>query len=131
MNPFETFPSPDGRFVLELHGIEMRMSHTVDSPYLVDAQTKKCLFSAGSLWDAYDVQWSDDSKMLRMTVRHYDNGTRHFSLALNLENETAALFFQERELLSGSLESMGQSMNKINNIRVFLKASEEVRKSDS
>ena len=122
MDRIKNFPSPNGRFLLELHAIEMRMSHTVDSPYLLDTQTNEGLFSAGSLWDAFDVQWSEDSQKLTMTVRHYSNGTRHLFLSLDLENETAVLLFEERELLSGSIGSVEKSMKELDRVSSLLKA---------
>jgi hypothetical protein len=115
------YPSPNGHFLLELHGIEMRMSHTVENPYLIASDSGKCLFSPGSLWDAFNIEWSDDSKRLTMTMRHYDNGTHYFSLALDLENDAAVLALAERELLTGSLESVSNAMSKIHNVRLFLK----------
>jgi len=122
MDRIKNFPSPNGRFLLELHAIEMRMSHTVDSPYLLGTQTNKGLFSAGSLWDAYDVLWSDDSQKLSMSARHYSNGMHQFFLSLDLENETAVLLFEERELLSGSIDSVEKSMKELDRVSSLLKA---------
>ncbi len=121
MDQNKTFPSPNGQFLLELHGVEMRMSHTVDCPYLLDTQTNKCLFYPGSLWDAYDVQWSGDSQKLSMAMRHYTNGQHSFSLTLNLGNDTAILSYESRELLTDSLEVIAKSMKEMDNVRHLLK----------
>lgn len=67
----EEYPSPDQRFVLLLGCNEMRMSHWVCSPMLQDKQTQDILFEAGSLWDAGDIKWSEDSRTLSFYMRKY------------------------------------------------------------
>ena len=115
------FPSPDGRFVLEIFPVPMRMSHEVDCPTLYDAQSRTILFDPGSLWDASDVEWSENSQHLTMQMRHYDNGTQQFSIALDLENQSAALTFGDREVLSGPFSVVGKAMEQIVNMQSFLR----------
>lgn len=67
----EEHPSPDKRYVLRLACSEMRMSHWICNPVLIDHTDGHRIFSAGYMWDAGNIRWSDDSRSLSFYMRKY------------------------------------------------------------
>jgi hypothetical protein len=59
------FPSPDGRFCLQCLPVEMRMSHWLALPRLVESATQTVLLDlTATLWSAQRFQWVDGSHLL-------------------------------------------------------------------
>jgi hypothetical protein len=110
MSTPRSFPSPDGRFVLEIFSVPMRMSHEVECSALFDTASKKSLFDPGDLWAAAGIQWSDDSQTLRMNMFQYPNGSLPYALTLDLEKGTATLHSGDRIILNGDFLSVQRAM---------------------
>ncbi len=66
----DEFPSPDGRFCVVLHPVEMRMSHWVLRPTL-EAGGQRLLDLSDTLWSADHVEWSADGQMVTLRLRRY------------------------------------------------------------
>jgi hypothetical protein len=120
MDPSAVFLSPDGLFKLETFPIPMRMSHEVNTPYLIEISTEKCLFEAGSLWEASDAVWAENSRSLTMHMRHYSNGTHSFELLLDLEKDQAMLTHGERSIFSGTFSEVQQSLKEVSNVGKYV-----------
>lgn len=114
------YPSPDENFTLEISSIPMRMSHEVDSPTLVETASRKVIFDPGSLWDGSDIRWSEDSKRLSMYMRHYSNGSRGFTLELDLEQDRATLSGDTGALFTGRISEVQKAMEQVDDIRKAL-----------
>lgn len=67
----EEYPSPDGKYILYLSCNEMRMSHWVCTPKLVEVESGRTLYEGSWDSDAGDIKWSDDSLSLRFYLRVY------------------------------------------------------------
>lgn len=105
------FPSPDGRFYVEICPVPMRMSHEVYVPMLRRMADDAILFDPGDLWDASGIKWQEDSGMVEMSMRHYDDGRTHFRLILNLTDDLAELWNDESCILKGTLQKTGDQMS--------------------
>lgn len=91
----EEYPSPDGKYILYLSCNEMRMSHWVCSPTLVDAATRRKLYDAPGDHDAGDIKWSDDSREVRFFVRVYPGSTPGKNARLTIADDgTAELVYE-------------------------------------
>ena len=53
--------SPDNRFKVSLASNEIRMSHWIDTPYLIRISDDTTLFKLDHLWSASDIQWMNSS----------------------------------------------------------------------
>lgn len=63
--------SPGGRFVIRVYSQEMRMSHWVDTPELVDTFTDRILFAPqDSTWSMDSADWQSESRVA-MVLRKY------------------------------------------------------------
>lgn len=85
----EQYPSPDGQFVLNLSCNEVRMSHWICSPKLVEAATGRVLYEAGGTFDASQIKWSPDSRELTFHLREYPGTRPGVNLRLRLDDGTA------------------------------------------
>lgn len=106
-----SFPSPDGRFILHLGVITMRMSHEVYSPYLVETATEKVLFDPGDLWDAGGIEWAADSSKLSMGTRQYDDGLTGFELVIEPGKDLATLTLEGEVIYTGSMDEVALKMS--------------------
>src|SRR5690242_11701711 len=61
--------SPDGRFDLVTVASEMKMSHWVENPSLVEVASNRELFALEFNWSADSVTWSPDSRMVTLSLR--------------------------------------------------------------
>lgn len=71
----EEYPSPDGKYILYLSCNEVRMSHWICCPSLIEAESKQTLYEAAYNHDAGEIKWSDDSKEVRFFMRVYPGST--------------------------------------------------------
>jgi hypothetical protein len=82
--------SPDRRFFLQFEEEEMRMSHWLRCPILVETATGKVLFSlAGTLWSAEQVAWNADT--LTLLLRRYPGDQPPVTVIIHLSTEQATL----------------------------------------
>ena len=94
----EEYPSPDNRYVLVLGCNEYRMSHWVCSPLLKDNSDGGAIFSAGSMWDAGNIRWSDDSRTLSFSMRKYPGHSVHnHEVLIRLYDEIAEVTQEGKE----------------------------------
>lgn len=111
-----SYPSPDGRFRIEIFPVPMRMSHEVDTLTLIDEQQAQTLFDPGSMWDAFGIEWSADSQQATMTWRHYSNGTRQFRGVLDVARLYGEVWFEEKLIFSGPFAELQQAMREVKEI---------------
>ena len=67
----EEYPSPDGKYILYLSCNEVRMSHWICQPELVEAESKLTLYKAEWGLDASEIKWSEDNREVRFFLRKY------------------------------------------------------------
>ena len=59
------YPSPDGKYCLQCLPVEMRMSHWLALPRLIESSTQNVLLDlSASLWSVQRFQWVDRSHLL-------------------------------------------------------------------
>lgn len=75
--------SPDGRFDLRTTSVEMKMSHWIERPELVEIANGRRRFQPGELWSAETVAWSDDSRSVTMQLRHYPGAAPGVTVTLD------------------------------------------------
>lgn len=64
--------SPDGRRAVLFNAYEMRMSHWVEAPMVIETGGKTVLFSLGDFpWSADGAKWSADSRQVTLFLRRY------------------------------------------------------------
>ena len=85
----EQHPSPDGQYILQLSCNEVRMSHWVCSPTLVEAASGRVLYQAGSTFDASEIKWSPDSRELTFHLREYPGSRPGVNVRLRVDGGTA------------------------------------------
>ena len=112
MTEDNTFPSPDGRYTVEISSIDMMMSHEVDSPTLIDTHNGTVLFDPGELWESDDIRWSADSKLLQMAMCLYPDGSIEFELSLEPARDFACLKYGEQVIFSGTMQEVGEQMEE-------------------
>ncbi|OWY25543.1 hypothetical protein C7N43_20295 [Sphingobacteriales bacterium UPWRP_1] len=84
--------SPDGRYKVVFSGIEMRMSHWIDSPMIMETATNTLLYTPGNnLWSADTVKWSPDSRYVVMRMREYPGTKKGFTLTFDVVTETCTI----------------------------------------
>lgn len=63
--------SPSGRYEVRFDGIDVRMSHWIERPILIDLETGQVLVSlADTSWSADQVRWVEDG-VVELTMRRY------------------------------------------------------------
>lgn len=71
MTPQTKSTSPTGRYIVQIFPWEVRMSHWIETPELLDTQTGTKLISfEDSNWSLDTARWQSDS-VVRMTFRKY------------------------------------------------------------
>ena len=113
--------SPDGRYLLRIAAIPMRMSHEVNSPSLIEVETQTVIFDPGNMWDAGKIQWSEDSKTLQMGFRLYPDGNIYFDLVIDLAAGLATLIYNEKTALNDTLAEVQKTMKETYNARSLTK----------
>lgn len=106
MNNDTSYPSPDGRYIVHITPIPMRMSHEVDCPAVYETEGQKLIFDPGEMWEAGNVEWSADSRYLRMEMQHYDDGASDYDLKLDLEKRSGILTSDNEIVYEGSFEDL-------------------------
>lgn len=103
MNPPDRIDaSPDGAFRFEFQEEHGRMSHTINSPRLVEVATGRVLFDmTGTYWDLAVRNWTGDSVQVALRYYYYDS---MFSVVIRLTGALASIdngeFFPAGELHS-------------------------------
>lgn len=77
-------PSPDGRFDVVTAAIEMRNSHWVEVPSLVDLQHNREIFALDDLWSADVITWSPDSRTATLKLRKFPSDVPGVTLTIDL-----------------------------------------------
>lgn len=81
--------SPDGRYKVMFSSMEMRMSHWIDSPVLIEVATNETLFTLGNpMLSADTVTWSPDSRFVTMQIREYPGRKKGFTLVYDVVTQT-------------------------------------------
>jgi len=84
--------SPNKTFLVQFYPIEMKMSHWVNRPRLVNANSDEVLLDlSASLWHADQVRWRTDSKSVLLELRRYPGDVPATHLEINLEGKVARL----------------------------------------
>jgi hypothetical protein len=119
MQPDKSYPSPDGRYRLDIYAHEVRMSHWIDCPYLYNNDTGDFLFSAGKLWNATKVDWSNDSNALKLELHH--NGCNSaIEVVLDLAKDEGKIYAGTTGVLSrGSLSSVAGELANTTEFRLL------------
>lgn len=72
MSDIQQFVSPDGRYALQVEGVEMRMSHWVMRATLWERAAQRLVLPIGDdLWSSEEIAWSADSQVLTVGLRRY------------------------------------------------------------
>ncbi|CAN5628572.1 hypothetical protein BH09BAC4_BH09BAC4_23380 [soil metagenome] len=80
--------SPDGRYKVSFRSYEMRMSHSIDQPYLIQVSDNICLFDLKeTVWSASAVRWLAGSIVV-FDLRKYP-GLVACTLTLDVETQRA------------------------------------------
>lgn len=90
----EEYPSPDGKYILYLSCNEMRMSHWVCTPQLVEVESGRKLYEGDWDTDAGQIKWSDDSSELRFFLRVYPGSTPGKNVRIQLKDGVATLTYE-------------------------------------
>lgn len=77
-------PSPDGRFELFTTAHEMRMSHWIEVPALIETASSRTVLAVDEIWSADTVAWSDDSRTVTLQLRKYPADIPGVTLAADL-----------------------------------------------
>lgn len=86
----EEYPSPDGKYILYLSCNEVRMSHWICCPSLIEAESKRTLYEAPHDHDAGQIKWSDDSREVRFFLRVYPGATPGSFVRLQITDDGKA-----------------------------------------
>lgn len=79
--------SPERQYEIEIRSREMRMSHWVDTPKIVDKKTGLSLLDLhDSLWSVRDIEWKKKGK-LELTLARYPNGMENQTLVMDLSRQ--------------------------------------------
>ncbi|RYY81372.1 MAG: hypothetical protein EOO24_42250 [Comamonadaceae bacterium] len=87
--------SPTGRYLIQVVAREMRMSHWVEAPELVDTvrgETLLCLQSG--LWSLEAATWEGDTSV-RMRLRRYPGASPHAQVDLRVDCAAGTASVQE------------------------------------
>ncbi len=91
MSEAQYYASPNGRFFIAVGSYEMRMSHWVNSAALWRSQPRQLLLELGdSLWSTDSMEWSKDSRQVRVEMRRYPGDAPSITLDL-LPDEALAV----------------------------------------
>ena len=93
----------------------MRMSHEVNVPSVYETEGQKLIFDPGDLWEAWNVEWTADSRYLSMGMRQYDNGTNVYELKLDLEARTGILIYNNQTAQESNFDDLQQWMKRVVN----------------
>lgn len=95
------------------------MSHWLDCPSLFDSNEGKYIFSTGQHWDASKVEWSDDSEVLKLDLRHYGQDYSQITITLELDKGKVFIHSNNRTVGVGSLSSVGAELSNTTEFRML------------
>ena len=79
--------SPCGNYRIDIQSSEMRMSHWVDTPKLVEIATKEIFLDLQeTCWHLAQLEWIEN-ECLSLHLMHYPNGNSVLELSLDLANK--------------------------------------------
>jgi len=92
MDERERIPSPNGTYTVFLMPIEMRMSHWLEQPLIVETATNRTILDlTGILWSADMVRWSDDSARVTLAMRRYPGDAPGATVTIDLRTGMAMI----------------------------------------
>lgn len=108
--------SPDGRYTVDVNPIEMRMSHWVDRPFIIDEHTHTLILDlAEGLWSVDRACWSEDSASVSLDLRRYPGTIPGVQVDVHIPTRTVTLHTPEEvrkfpiSLLLKRLETFARS----------------------
>jgi hypothetical protein len=85
--------SPDNQYEIRFSTVEMRMSHWLDRPVLIETASDRTLLDMDeTLWSAEQVEWAADSRHVVLLLRRYPGDAP----AVTVEIDLAARICQVR-----------------------------------
>lgn len=87
------FRSPSGTYLIEIHPQEARMSHTIQTPRLLERESGRSLFDfSTSLWSLDNARWLDEVQV-QLSLRRYpgDHSPSVFEVLIDCERKFASL----------------------------------------
>ncbi|MCC6722961.1 MAG: hypothetical protein IT258_00530 [Saprospiraceae bacterium] len=120
MSPSTSYLSPNGHYRLDIFPKEIKMSHTINCPYLFDLVDNKFIYHLSNYWDASNVEWSSDSLILSMNLMHYADVSVLFNLEINIENQTGRLYAAPYgNILGGSIDVVIGELQRTTQLRTI------------
>lgn len=116
----EIYHSPDKKFRVEIFPVPMRMSHEVDTITVIENEGNTIVFDPGSLWDGSHITWSDDSRYVTLSLRHYPDGALAMTLRLDMVEKQGELSASGKTVFSDNLPALQQTMQQVGNIHSHL-----------
>jgi hypothetical protein len=97
MEDIERIPSPDGAYTVILVSVEMRMSHWLAQPLIVETASNRTILDlTPTLWSADAVQWSDDSAHVTLQMRRYPGDAPGATVIVDLSAQVAEIASPEQ-----------------------------------
>ena len=88
----ERIPAPDGAYTVFLVPVEMKMSHRLAQPLIIETATNRTVLDlTDTSWSADAVRWSDDSVRVTLDMRRYPGDAPGLTATIDLHMETAAI----------------------------------------
>ncbi len=84
--------SPDRRYYVELHTVEMRMSHWVSAPCVRDATTGQPILDLShTIWHADRVRWHGAGRRVTLRLRRYPGRQPAIILVVDLADHRCVI----------------------------------------
>lgn len=115
MEPVQRHFSADGQYCLEIY--DQPKAQELHYPVLKALPMGEVLFCPGMLWEAVQVEWSGDSRVLHLNIRHKSDGVTDLDLVLELPGRYAKVFYGGRRVTAGSFDALSGEMQRISQIR--------------
>ncbi len=88
--------SPDGRYTVDVNSIEMRMSHWVDRPFILDEYTHEMVLDFGDcLWSVDQARWSDDSTRVTLVLRRYPGNIPGVEVDVDIPKQVVEIHYPD------------------------------------
>jgi hypothetical protein len=88
----ERILSPDGAYLVLLVPVEMRMSHWLAQPLIVEAATDRTILDLTTTqWSADSVRWSDDGARVTLAMRRYPGDAPSVTVTIDLRTGMAII----------------------------------------
>lgn len=112
--------SPDGRYTVDVNSIEMRMSHWVDRPLILDEFTHQMVLDLGDcLWSVDHARWDEDSTRVSLSLRRYPGTIPGVAVDIEIHRHMAVIHFPDEvsqvpfDQLVSTLEQYAHSQPKL------------------